>query len=181
MNRRNFLGTLPFMPLAFSSLALANEPGEVELAANLAKGADRRPLHGLVIKNHENNPLPLTEHLGKFLVINLWGPWCVPCRREMPSLSRLHDRLKGLPVALLPVAFDRRGADSVRQFYETNKITNLPILTGDGENLHSVTGKSHLPLTLIADDRGIWILTVEGEAVWDDDATIRWLENLATA
>lgn len=178
MNRRQLLG---FLPMAFAVPVLANEPEKAGPAAKRTLGADRRSLLGLLIKTREGRPAALADHAGRVLVINLWGPWCVPCRREMPSLSRLHDHLKGLPVVLLPVAFDHRGADGVQQFYETNNITNLPVLTGDGENLLAVTGKSHLPLTLIADGEGNWISTVEGEAIWDDAETLGWLAGLAKA
>lgn len=181
MNRRQLIGSFSLLPLAFSRFADASEAGTAKPAAQLAKNADLRSLNGLAIKDHEGKTVALTEHAGKLLIINLWGPWCVPCRREMPSLSRFSERLQGRSAILLPVAFDRRGVEGVRQFFEVNKIANLPILTGDGENLVAVTGKSHLPLTLIADKRGNWISTVEGEAVWDDEQTLRWIEGLATA
>jgi len=31
---------------------------------------------------------------GKVTLLNFWGTWCPPCRRELPGLARLADRLK---------------------------------------------------------------------------------------
>lgn len=33
--------------------------------------------------------LSLTDYRGKVVVINLWGSWCGPCRREQPELERV--------------------------------------------------------------------------------------------
>ena len=32
---------------------------------------------------------------GKPMVVNIWGSWCVPCQKETPLLSTLHDELRG--------------------------------------------------------------------------------------
>ena len=41
-------------------------------------------------------PVSLSSQLGQPLVINLWEPWCLPCRRELPMLAdadRAHDNV----------------------------------------------------------------------------------------
>ena len=34
---------------------------------------------------------------GRVTLLNFWGTWCPPCRRELPGLVRLADRLKNEP------------------------------------------------------------------------------------
>ena len=35
--------------------------------------------------------------VGRVTLLNFWGTWCPPCRRELPGLVRLADRLRGDP------------------------------------------------------------------------------------
>ena len=37
----------------------------------------------------------LADHKGKVIMLNFWATWCPPCRREMPSLERLYQKLDG--------------------------------------------------------------------------------------
>jgi len=112
-------------------------------------------------------------------VVNLWATWCLPCRREMPSLARLAAALEDAPVRVLPLSFDRGGAATVLRFYRDIGVTTLPVLIGDGQNLKAALGIRRLPTTLILDGAAHHIATVGGEAVWDDPQTETWLRGLA--
>lgn len=123
----------------------------------------------------------LQDQRGKLVILNLWASWCLPCRREMPSLSRLALQLKGTNCAILPVSFDRKGLEAVSKFYEETGITNLPLLAGDLQNLQQLAGDLPLPSTWIVDAKGLMRWTVTGEAQWDDADTLRWLASLITS
>lgn len=148
-------------------------------AASLARpAAPSRSAAALKIEDAGGISTPISTWAGHTLVINFWAPWCLPCRREMPSLARLADRLDGSPIRVLPLAFDWRGAIGVRRFYSDIGVDNLPILIGDGKNLATTLGIELLPTTIVVDKTGKHIATVAGEATWDDDATLAWLRSL---
>lgn len=46
------------------------------------------------------------RHKGKFLLIDFWASWCLPCRAEFPSFKRLRARFKDQPVAFLNISID---------------------------------------------------------------------------
>jgi len=170
-----------FLSLAAASLAsrgLAQDPALP--AADLAHPAiPAKDARDLIMKDADGNPVSIADYTGRLVVLNLWGPWCPPCRREMPSISRLADKVDPEIIAVVPLAFDNGNSTRVRVFYKSTAITNLPVLIGDGQNLQSVLALSRLPTTAILDKTGMHIATVAGEAMWDDDSTVAWLNRLA--
>lgn len=42
----------------------------------------------LELRNLNQEPVALTQYVGKPVVLNLWASWCPPCRREMPVLEK---------------------------------------------------------------------------------------------
>ncbi len=176
LSRRSFIKSVCLSVMPVKSAFAAEAPSAVEQAIPISP---RRPISGLLMKDGNGADVPLEGFKGKVVVLNLWASWCLPCRREMPSLSRLSQKTEGGNIFVLPLAFDRRGADGVRSFYTELGITNLPVLTGDGGNLKNALSISGLPSTVVIDTAGLHAATVIGEAVWDDDATLAWLRRLA--
>jgi thiol-disulfide isomerase/thioredoxin len=43
----------------------------------------------------------LSAYRGQVVLVNIWATWCPPCREEMPSMERLHERLKDRGFVLL--------------------------------------------------------------------------------
>src|SRR5204863_4910933 len=43
---------------------------------------------------------------GKVLLVDFWATWCVPCRKELPELTRMATRLQSKGVQLITVSAD---------------------------------------------------------------------------
>jgi len=43
---------------------------------------------------------------GKVVLVDLWGTWCAPCRREMPFLHEAYARFRSQGFEIVSVAFD---------------------------------------------------------------------------
>jgi thiol-disulfide isomerase/thioredoxin len=43
---------------------------------------------------------------GKVVLVNFWATWCEPCRKEMPELSKMYNRLKAKGLELITISAD---------------------------------------------------------------------------
>jgi thiol-disulfide isomerase/thioredoxin len=51
--------------------------------------ADRKDAPVLEGEGLDGRPLSTADFAGKTIVVNLWGPWCAPCRAEAPNLEKV--------------------------------------------------------------------------------------------
>lgn len=55
--------------------------------------ADRKAAPVLSGKTLTGSTFTLADHLGSVVVLNVWGSWCSPCRKEAPELQAAYTRL----------------------------------------------------------------------------------------
>ncbi len=67
------------------------------------------------------------------MVINVWGSWCGPCKKEMPVLRAFHERAKD-KVQLIGVDVEEANFDDGRTFVERNGITWPNLYDPDGRS-----------------------------------------------
>src|ERR1700676_311048 len=60
-------------------------------------------LPDLAFRDADGKPKKLSDWRGRTVLVNLWATWCVPCRREMPSLESLQARLGGASFEVVAV------------------------------------------------------------------------------
>lgn len=92
------------------------------------------PLYGT--DNNEHKVSEYTGH-GKWVVLNIWGTQCPPCREEVPELVKFHDENqdKGSIVVSIAIDFPSYGyakKDEVIAFSD-NYLIDFPILLSDSE------------------------------------------------
>ncbi len=91
---------------------------------------------------------------GKVVVLNFWATWCGPCRLEMPSLQRLHERRAEDGVVVLGLATDVGGEAPIRSFLRERGIT-YPVGRATWEQRRAFGGIPGIPTTFIVDRSGV--------------------------
>jgi cytochrome c biogenesis protein CcmG/thiol:disulfide interchange protein DsbE len=102
----------------------------------LTKVADS-PLIGHVApdvsgKALDGSTVRLVDLRGKFVVLNFFATWCIPCQREHPELIRFAQQHQTGSARVVQVIFDD-SADAVREFAEKQPITWPVIDDPDGQ------------------------------------------------
>jgi len=99
--------------------------------------------------------ISLKDYRGKVIMLNFWATWCPPCRREMPSMERLHQKFKGKEFLVLAVNQMEDG-DQIFAFSGDLGIDlTFPILFDKDSSVSRTYEVQGLPTTYIIDKKGI--------------------------
>jgi thiol-disulfide isomerase/thioredoxin len=103
-----------------------------------------------------NQTISTQEYRGKVVVINVWGSWCPPCRKEAPDLQAASVETKDVAqfVGITSKDYDPAPAEA---FVRSFKITYPSIYDPTGKVLLAFAGElppSAIPSTMIIDREG---------------------------
>jgi len=105
----------------------------------------------------------LSDYSGKVVMLNFWGTWCPPCRKEIPDLVNLQTKYKSDGLEIVGITLNSGSASEIKKFAD-GKNMNYTILTDlSNDETHAVTNLygqtlgqpiSSIPTTLIIDRDG---------------------------
>ena len=112
----------------------------------------------------------LSDHRGKWVVVNFWATWCGPCMVEIPELMRFHERHKDHDAIVIGVNFEEIETPALEAFIAEMGIDYLVVRAGDTPILPFEPLKG-LPSTFFVDPHGELVAShvgpVTGAAIED--------------
>lgn len=63
-------------------------------------------------KDLKGKNISLADFKGKYVLLDFWASWCVPCRKSMPHMKELYARYKGKGLEVIAVADDDSDHDA---------------------------------------------------------------------
>ncbi|MEW8292435.1 MAG: TlpA disulfide reductase family protein [Candidatus Thiodiazotropha endolucinida] len=155
----------------FMSVALKASAAEGLLAAVRPQPAPTFRLQDLEGRNHQ-----LLDYRGRVLIVNFWASWCVPCRRELPSMNRAWTALRPRGIAMLAINLGD-DAEAVKEFLYDFPI-DFPVLLDHRGRISQRWQVRGLPTTLVLNQRGEIVYRAVGEREWDDAVLLHQLQTL---
>ena len=115
----------------------------------------------------DGRAMTLADFHGRVVLLNVWATWCVPCRKEMPTLDRLQAKLGGSGFQVVALSIDRQGAAVVKPFYQELGLTKLGIAIDPSGKAAQLLHAVGVPVTLLIDREGHEVARKMGPAEWD--------------
>ncbi len=116
------------------------------------------PAPDWTLKDLEGHSVSLGALKGKIVVLDFWGSWCGPCRRELPHFEQLYSRYRGGKVAFLSVNVEMERTEAghiekARAFIEQNHYS-FPVLPDHEGVAVTAHGINNFPTLLLIDPAG---------------------------
>ena len=107
---------------------------------------------GLTFTDKDGKTHTIDEFKGKYIYIDLWASWCVPCCKEVPHLQALEKELDNPDVVFLSISIDQKTQPWLKKMEELSMHGNQ---WHDSKNvLPSMLNVRGIPFFLIYDKEG---------------------------
>lgn len=137
-----------------------------------------RPAPMLKLKGLDGTTHDLAQLKGRVVLVNFWATWCPPCRREMPSMERLSQALKGETFSVLAVDVGE-DADTIEAFASQLDIApTFPILLDTRSQVMQGWKVAGLPTTFLVDKQGRIVASAIGGREFDHPGMVETIRGL---
>ncbi len=108
-------------------------------------------------KDTSGNSVKLSDFRGKYVLLEFWANWCVPCRQQSPHLAKVYHEFKDKGFTILQYSVDEKNAeskwkDAIRKDQLT--WTQISDLNGFESNVSRLYGVQPIPDNFLIDPDG---------------------------
>lgn len=131
----------------------------------LEVGSTAPTFHALRLPSGQ--PATIDDYRGKVVLLNIWATWCAPCKVEMPSMERLHQKLAAnADFRLVAVSVDEEDSTVVDKFVKEMGLT-FEILHDQSGAIRQIYQTTGVPESFVIDRDGVIVKKVIGAADWE--------------
>jgi cytochrome c biogenesis protein CcmG/thiol:disulfide interchange protein DsbE len=102
----------------------------------------------------------LANYRGRWVLVNFWASWCVPCRQEAPALEQFQHQHGGGSFTVLGIDSRDLSGDG-RAFVRKYGLSYPQLRDGDGNTAHDF-GTTGVPENFLIDPQGKLRLLLRG-------------------
>ncbi len=118
------------------------------------------PVPGFTFKDVKGNAVSLADFRGKYVVIDVWATWCVPCIAEHPFLKVIEEDFKTENVVFIGLSLDTSPKEQKwKQFVEDKGLHGVQLIVHDKQNneFFKTCGVDFIPRFIIIAPNGTFI------------------------
>ena len=69
--------------------------------------SSKAPFPDFSVKDTKGNQIELSQLKGKYVLVQFWASWCVPCIKEIPILKEIEKKYRNSPFILISFSIDK--------------------------------------------------------------------------
>ena len=138
-----------------------NVLADTDFSQNIVIYEKPKIIEELKFKDLNLQEVDLTNKKGNIMILNFWATWCVPCRREMPSLEKLthlHPEIK-----VYAINMEKPNKLKAQDFFKFIGVLSLDIYFDPELKLVKQFKMRGLPTSILIDKNGKEFGRVVGE------------------
>ena len=123
----------------------------------------------VVLDGLDGDKVTTSDYRGKYIVFNIWGTWCGPCKSELPHFSQFASDYADevVVIAAHSYYYSEYAKDYVDQNFPDSKII-FAYDSVNGIGFTSAGGTKYYPRTVIIDPNGVIIYGQDGAMSYSD-------------
>ena len=99
------LATLPAKYKSYPSLISLKQELQISKSTGIGK-----PVIDFTLKDASGKTVSLSDFKGKYVFLDFWASWCIPCRKENPNVKAQYEKYKNKNFTVLSVSMDKAEA-----------------------------------------------------------------------
>jgi len=148
--------------------SLAAQPAGLSAPGPSLQSTNRligHPVPEVTVVDPSGHRAGLRQLRGRPVVVNLWAPWCAPCRHELPLFAAAAQAHHGEGLTVVPIDY-QESSGAVKGFWREVGLDLTPYLDADGTAARAFgvgLEETGLPVTFLIDRRGTVCSVLPGQ------------------
>ena len=163
-----------YIHIIFVFLISKNVLADNDFSKNIVIHEKPKVIKELKFKDLNLQDVDLTNKKGNIMILNFWATWCMPCRREMPSLEKLthlHPEIK-----VYAINMEKPNKLKAQDFFKFIGVLSLDIYFDPKLDLVKKFKMRGLPTSILIDKDGNEFGRIVGEVNFIDKNFVELLK-----
>ena len=130
--------------------SFADIAADLAPAVGLAEG-NRAP--GFTIRTLDEDVVALADLRGRVVLLNFWGTWCGPCRREMPEFQKAYEEWNANAFDIFAIAYN--DTEEAMAAFRDEYDLSFPLALDESGEINDAYGIQTRPSSYLLDRDGV--------------------------